>query len=164
MALTVYILLKRSLTNPFIVKLYFAFETTKRLYLVQEFCRGGELFRRMEVERMMLEEHAKFYLSQIVCALEYLHSIDIVYRDLKTENVMLDQDGHVKLIDFGLSKLGMNDGVLTNTFCGTGESLAMHGILLHHNIRVAASLQAMLVLYYLMAQRRPLFVTKQSCY
>lgn len=110
--------------HPFIVKLYFAFETTKRLYLVQEFCRGGELFRRMEVERMMLEEHAKFYLSQIVCALEYLHSIDIVYRDLKTENVMLDQDGHVKLIDFGLSKLGMNDGVLTNTFCGTVEYMA----------------------------------------
>jgi serine/threonine protein kinase len=51
-----------------------------RLYLVQEFCRGGELFRRMEVERMMLEEHAKFYLTEIVCALEYLHTLDIVYR------------------------------------------------------------------------------------
>jgi len=110
--------------HPFIVKLFFAFETSKRLYLVQEFCRGGELFRRMEVERMMLEEHARFYLSQIVCALEYLHSIDIVYRDLKTENVMLDQAGHVKLIDFGLSKLNMNEGVLTNTFCGTVEYMA----------------------------------------
>lgn len=110
--------------HPFIVKLYFAFETSKRLYLVQEFCRGGELFRRMEVERMMLEEHARFYLSQIVCALEYLHSIDIVYRDLKTENVMLDEAGHVKLIDFGLSKLNMNEGALTNTFCGTVEYMA----------------------------------------
>ena len=107
--------------HPFIVSLHFAFETSKRLYLVQEFCRGGELFRRMEVERMMLEEHAKFYLSEIVCALEYLHSLDIVYRDLKTENVMLDTDGHVKLIDFGLSKLGMTEGTLTNTFCGTGR-------------------------------------------
>ena len=107
--------------HPFVVKLYWAFETPKRLYLVQEFCRGGELFRRMEVERMMLEEHARFYLCEIVCAIEYLHSIDIIYRDLKTENVMLEQNGHVKLIDFGLSKLGMNEGVLTNTFCGTGE-------------------------------------------
>ena len=109
--------------HPFVVKLYYAFETKKRLYLVQEFCRGGELFRRMEVERMMLEEHARFYLTEIVCAIEYLHSIDIVYRDLKTENVMLDQDGHVKLIDFGLSKLGMGEGNLTNTFCGTGKSI-----------------------------------------
>ena len=108
--------------HPFIVKLHYAFETAKRLYLVQEFCRGGELFRRMEVERMMLEDHARFYLSEIVCALEYLHSIDIVYRDLKTENVMLDDHGHVKLIDFGLSKLGMNEGILTNTFCGTGKN------------------------------------------
>lgn len=118
--------------HPFIVKLYYAFETPKRLYLVQEFCRGGELFRRMEVERMMLEEHARFYLCQIVCALEYLHSIDIVYRDLKTENVMLDDDGHVKLIDFGLSKLGMNDGVLTQTFCGTGNYVTFLSTS-HHN-------------------------------
>jgi len=110
--------------HPFVVKLYWAFETPKRLYLVQEFCRGGELFRRMEVERMMLEEHARFYLCEIVCAIEYLHSIDIIYRDLKTENVMLEQNGHVKLIDFGLSKLGMNEGVLTNTFCGTVEYMA----------------------------------------
>ena len=107
--------------HPFIVKLHYAFETSSRLYLVQEFCRGGELFRRMEVERMMLEDHARFYLCEIVCALEYLHSMDIIYRDLKTENVMLDEEGHVKLIDFGLSKLGMAEGALTNTFCGTGE-------------------------------------------
>jgi len=110
--------------HPFIVKMYYAFETSKRLYLVQEFCRGGELFRRMEVERMMLEDHARFYLSEIVCALEYLHSLNIVYRDLKTENVMLCETGHVKLIDFGLSKLGMGEGVLTNTFCGTVEYMA----------------------------------------
>merc|ERR1712088_113562 len=74
----------------------------------------------------MLEDHARFYLCEIVCALEYLHGLDIIYRDLKTENVMLDEEGHVKLIDFGLSKLGMSEGALTNTFCGTGKYSSRH--------------------------------------
>jgi len=116
-------------SNPFIVRLHFAFETERRLYLVQEFCCGGELFRRMEFERLMLEKDAIFYLSEIVIALEYLHSKAIVYRDLKTENVMLDKEGHVKLIDFGLSKMGMFDETLTNTFCGTVEYMAPEVIL-----------------------------------
>merc|ERR1719300_287549 len=118
-----------SVEHPFIVKLKFAFETPKRLYLVQEFCCGGELFRRMEVERLMVESVAKFYLQEIVLALEYLHSLDIVYRDLKTENVMLDREGHVKLIDFGLSKTDMKDDTLTHTFCGTVEYMAPEVIL-----------------------------------
>jgi len=116
-------------SNPFIVRLHFAFETERRLYLVQEFCCGGELFRRMEFERLMLEKDAIFYLSEIVIALQYLHSKAIVYRDLKTENVMLDKEGHVKLIDFGLSKMGMFDETLTNTFCGTVEYMAPEVIL-----------------------------------
>lgn len=110
--------------HPFIVHLHYAFETRRRLYLVQEFCNGGELFRRMEVERMMTEDDAKFYLSEIVCAIEYLHERDIIYRDLKTENVMLDTDGHVRLIDFGLSKMNMTPGATTTTFCGTVEYMA----------------------------------------
>jgi len=118
-----------SVDHPFIVRLKFAFETPKRLYLVQEFCCGGELFRRMEVERLMVESVAKFYLQEIILALEYLHSLDIVYRDLKTENVMLDKEGHVKLIDFGLSKTDMADDTLTHTFCGTVEYMAPEVIL-----------------------------------
>jgi len=118
-----------SVDHPFIVRLKFAFETPKRLYLVQEFCCGGELFRRMEVERLMVESVAKFYLQEIILALEYLHSLDIVYRDLKTENVMLDKEGHVKLIDFGLSKTDMKDDSLTHTFCGTVEYMAPEVIL-----------------------------------
>jgi protein-serine/threonine kinase len=70
---------------------------------------------------MLLEDHAKFYLNEIVVAIEYLHSMDIVYRDLKTENIMLDAEGHVKLIDFGLSKIFEDGASLTTTFCGTVE-------------------------------------------
>lgn len=110
-----------AVSHPFIVKLHCAFETQDRLYLVQEFCCGGELFRRLEVEQLMMEKDAIFYLSEIILALDYLHSLDVVYRDLKTENVMLDARGHIKLVDFGFCKMDMADGVLTKTFCGTGS-------------------------------------------
>ena len=73
---------------------------------------------------MIMEDSARFYLCQIVCALEYLHSMDIVYRDLKTENIMLDEDGNIKLIDFGLSKIFEDGRTLTQTFCGTVEYMA----------------------------------------
>lgn len=115
--------------HPFLIKLHYAFETAERLYLVQEFCRGGELFRLLEHERMIMEDSARFYLCQIVCALDYLHSMDIVYRDLKTENIMLDEDGNIKLIDFGLSKIFEDGRTLTQTFCGTVEYMAPEVVL-----------------------------------
>jgi serine/threonine protein kinase len=110
--------------HPFVVKLHYAFETPEKVCFVLDFCRGGELFRLLEVEGLIAEDKARFYLSEIACALEYLHSMDIVYRDLKSENVMLDEKGHVKLIDFGLSKIFNGDETLTNTFCGTIDCMA----------------------------------------
>lgn len=110
--------------HPFLIKMHYAFETRNRLYFVQDYCRGGELFRLMETEKMVYEDEARFYLCEIICALEYLHSLNIVYRDLKTENIMLDSEGHIKLIDFGLSKIFDEDTTLTHTFCGTVEYMA----------------------------------------
>ena len=78
---------------------------------------------------MIMEDAARFYICEIVLALEYLHSLNIVYRDLKTENIMLDASGHIKLIDFGLSKIFENGHTLTQTFCGTVEYMAPEVVL-----------------------------------
>uniref|UniRef100_A0AAQ5ZTV3 non-specific serine/threonine protein kinase n=1 Tax=Amphiprion ocellaris TaxID=80972 RepID=A0AAQ5ZTV3_AMPOC len=82
------------------------------------------LFFHLSRERVFTEERARFYGAEIVSALEYLHSRDVVYRDLKLENLMLDKDGHIKITDFGLCKEGITPDATMKTFCGTPEYLA----------------------------------------
>lgn len=90
--------------HPFIVKLYWAFQTYTTLNFVMDFCVGGELFYRLKKNKRLDEFTAKFYIVELILAFEYLHEKNIVYRDLKPENVLIDIDGHIKLADFGLSK------------------------------------------------------------
>ena len=86
---------------------------------------GGELFFHLCNEIRFTEERARFYAAEILLALNHLHESGIIYRDLKPENVLLDGDGHIRLTDFGLSKLGIvGKNFSTNTFCGTPEYLA----------------------------------------
>ncbi len=68
-------------------------------------CTGGELFYHLSRLQRLSEEEAKFYFSEILLGIEHLHAQNIVYRDIKPENILLDVDGHVKIADFGLSKL-----------------------------------------------------------
>ncbi|XP_067350244.1 RAC-beta serine/threonine-protein kinase-like isoform X2 [Channa argus] len=82
------------------------------------------LFFHLSRERVFTEDRARFYGAEIVSALEYLHSRDVVYRDLKLENLMLDKDGHIKITDFGLCKEGITPDATMKTFCGTPEYLA----------------------------------------
>uniref|UniRef100_A0A3Q0SSH5 non-specific serine/threonine protein kinase n=1 Tax=Amphilophus citrinellus TaxID=61819 RepID=A0A3Q0SSH5_AMPCI len=82
------------------------------------------LFFHLSRELVFTEDRARFYGAEIVSALEYLHSRDVVYRDLKLENLMLDKDGHIKITDFGLCKEGITAGTAMKTFCGTPEYLA----------------------------------------
>ncbi|KAF9802368.1 hypothetical protein SFRURICE_009050 [Spodoptera frugiperda] len=110
--------------HPFIVELVYAFQTGGKLYLILEYLSGGELFMHLEREGIFLEDTAGFYLSEIILALEHLHSLGIIYRDLKPENVLLDAQGHVKLTDFGLCKEHIQEGIVTHTFCGTIEYMA----------------------------------------
>jgi len=110
--------------HPFIVKLFYAFQTRRKLYLVLEYVPGGELFMHMARERMFSEDLACFVAAEIVLALEHLHLLGIIYRDLKPENVLVDQHGHVILTDFGLSKVSLDEDGKTNTICGTVEYMA----------------------------------------
>jgi len=109
--------------HPFIVDLIYAFQAANKVYLIMEYLSGGELFMQLQKERMLMEDTAIFYLSQIVLALEHLHKKGIIYRDLKPENIMLDRDGHVKLTDFGCVKES-SDEEISYTFCGTVEYMA----------------------------------------
>ncbi|KAJ3219432.1 serine/threonine protein kinase psk1 [Dinochytrium kinnereticum] len=106
--------------HTFIVKLWYAFQTPTKLYLILGYASGGELFTHLANEKMFSEDVAAFYIGELLLALEHLHSLGIIYRDLKPENVLLDHEGHVVLTDFGLSKVALG----TNTLCGTIEFAA----------------------------------------
>ncbi|CAF0970742.1 unnamed protein product [Brachionus calyciflorus] len=111
---------------PFLVKLYYAFQTDAKLHLILEYIRGGELFTHLFKRERFNENEVRFYTGEITLALEHLHKLGIIYRDIKLENILLDQDGHICLCDFGLSKefnIGNNDK-RTYSFCGTIEYMA----------------------------------------
>ncbi|KAI1231122.1 hypothetical protein IHE44_0008055 [Lamprotornis superbus] len=169
--------------HPFVVKLHYAFQTEGKLYLILDFLRGGDLFTRLSKEVMFTEEDVKFYLAELALGLDHLHSLGIIYRDLKPEKyvwpaeagsqpciqpslgpgnssclpegledalgvdrregvvpiqvccssdqglqagavILLDEEGHIKLTDFGLSKEAIDHEKKAYSFCGTVEYMA----------------------------------------
>ena len=111
---------------PFIVDIKSAFQDDAKLYLVSEFLQGGDLFFHLHEKKKnaFSEEKAKFYIIELVVALDFLHKNNMIYRDLKPENILLDSQGHVKLTDFGLSKIFENENDKAYTVCGTPQYLA----------------------------------------
>jgi serine/threonine protein kinase len=105
----------------FVVQLKYAFQNSRKLYMVMEFMPGGELFYHLSKQKRFNENIARFYISEVIIGLEYLHSQGIIYRDLKPENILLGLDGHIKLTDFGLSKIVSETNFKTRTLCGTPE-------------------------------------------
>lgn len=95
----------QSLDHPFLPTLYTHFETDKFSCLVMEFCPGGDLhtLRQRQQGKHFTEQAVKFYVAEVLLSLEYLHMLGIVYRDLKPENVLVREDGHIMLSDFDLS-------------------------------------------------------------
>jgi len=113
------------LQHPFLVNLLYSFQTEDKLYFILEFVNGGELFHHLQKDKRFSPERVQLYAAEILLAIECLHSHGVVYRDLKPENLLLTDKGHIKLTDFGLCKEGMTDDEQrTGTFCGTPEYLA----------------------------------------
>lgn len=117
-------LIMSRLNNPYLAKLYYAFQTEVSLYLVMEFVNGGELFTHMHDKKKFKEDRAKIHAAEIIEVLIFLHKQGIIYRDLKPENLLIDRLGHIKFIDMGLAKHKMKHDEVTFTFCGTADYMA----------------------------------------
>lgn len=109
------------IVNPFIVQLFWTHRDENYLYMLLEYVPGGELFTYLRNAHKFENDKALFYAAEIVSALAGLHEKDIIYRDMKPENVLIDTQGHVKLTDFGFAKKVKDR---TWTLCGTPEYLA----------------------------------------
>ena len=107
--------------HPFIVNLWGTFQDSANLYMIMDFVPGGELFTLLRKSQRFPNPVAKFYAAEVALALDYLHGQDIIYRDLKPENLLIAADGHVKITDFGFAKLVPD---VTWTLCGTPDYLA----------------------------------------
>ena len=111
---------------PFIVNIKSAFQDIAKLYIVSEFMQGGDMFYHMHDGKIIIfnNDKTRFYIMELVLALEFLHKNNMVYRDLKPENILLDAKGHIKLTDFGLSKILETESDKAFTICGTPQYLA----------------------------------------
>ncbi|WOL09240.1 putative serine/threonine protein kinase IREH1 [Canna indica] len=106
--------------NPFVVRFFYSFTSRENLYLVMEYLNGGDLYSLLRNLGCLDEDVARIYIAEVVLALEYLHSMRVVHRDLKPDNLLIAHDGHIKLTDFGLSKVGLINS--TNDLSGPAVS------------------------------------------
>ncbi|XP_055333343.1 calcium-independent protein kinase C-like [Paramacrobiotus metropolitanus] len=149
-------ILAMSARYPFLTALYCCFQTPDRLFFVMEYVNGGDLMFQIQRARRFDEPRARFYSAEIVLALKFLHSHGVIYRDLKLDNILLDNEGHVKLADFGMCKEGIADDNLTSTFCGTPDYIAPE-ILRELQYGASVDWWAMGVLMYEMMAGQPPF-------
>ncbi|KAE9551538.1 hypothetical protein FO519_005252 [Halicephalobus sp. NKZ332] len=153
--------------HPFLTELTYSFQTVDRLCFVMEFAIGGDLYYHLnrEVKQKKVgfdENRSKFYGAEIIMALGYLHDNNIVYRDLKLENLLLDKDGHIKIADFGLCKEDISFQDRTRTFCGTPEYLAPEVLEDNDYGRSVDWWGVGVVMYEMMCGRLPFYAEKHE--
>ncbi|EGR34093.1 protein kinase domain protein [Ichthyophthirius multifiliis] len=106
------------MNHPFIVKFHHSFQSKSKLFIIQQYCGGGSLGRMLKQYKKFEEETVKKYATQLILAIEALHENLIIFRDLKPDNIVLDEEGNAHLIDFGLAKIGVYDQI-NQSFLGT---------------------------------------------
>ena len=112
------------INSPFIVNIKFAFQDESKLYIVSDFMQGGDMFYHLHSQKKFNESRARFYAIELILGLEFLHKNNMIYRDLKPENILMDSTGHLKISDFGLSKILDSPEDKAYTLCGTPQYLA----------------------------------------
>jgi len=113
--------IQESLETPFCVKLFRTYRDKFRIYLLLEACTGGNVFSLLRKRRIFKEDATRFFAACVIAAFDHMHSRNILYRDLKPENLVIDKTGYVKLTDFGFAKVVESR---TTTVCGTPDYLA----------------------------------------
>lgn len=142
---------------PFLIQLEFFFKDNVYLCIGMPFINGGEMFAHLRQQKQFSEDLAKFYASQVVLVLEYIHFIGIVYRDLKPENILIDRDGYIRVTDYGFCK--KIDNQRTYTLCGTPEYLAPE-VILSQGYNKSVDWWALGVLIFEMTAGHPPFFAK----
>jgi serine/threonine protein kinase len=104
---------QRKIRNRFIVKLRYAFQTYNKLYLITDYCPGGDFRALINTNKRISEDIARLYLAEILVAITEIHKNGIIHRDIKPDNILIDEGGHACLTDFGLAKEGMFEKKLT---------------------------------------------------
>ncbi|XP_022106830.1 hormonally up-regulated neu tumor-associated kinase-like [Acanthaster planci] len=112
------VVLQRLTSHPNIIRLYEVLETANNYYLVTEFAQGGPFMRYLCDRKKLSERETRKFMRQLVSAVDYMHQAEVVHRDIKIENFLLDEDSNLKVIDFGLSNILGPDGLL-KTQCGS---------------------------------------------
>eukprot|EP00040_Diaphanoeca_grandis_P011624 m.59666 g.59666 ORF g.59666 m.59666 type:complete len:393 (-) comp22734_c2_seq1:23-1201(-) len=148
------------MNSPLIVRLFDYFQDSRMLYLVLEYVNGGEMFTHIQKQkfRCFNAKVTKFFAAETVLAFEYLHNLDIIFRDLKPENMLIDSRGHIRLTDFGFAKRVPDK---TWTMCGTPEYLAPE-IIVNKGYNHAVDWWAVGVLIYEMRCGRSPFEAKSQ--